>query len=251
MIWVLNLEKSEEGKIELISLRDLVQINREAKRFKIDLILIGGYAVRAYTNTRSWRFTKDMDFVTTRKDLGALRGVFELLGYGFEKTEYGVKGSKKINKASIELHISVDKVIDWSTGLEYKLPEDVFTKANEMNVKASLDENKDLEVGVRVASVEDVVVMKLMTERSRDRFDAIAVILDSFEKLDVSRFKEICKQNDLYQHIRKRLDSVMADIKRGLTKKLWREYTGREFIRQQEVELRKKVINLIEAMAVF
>lgn len=216
MIWVLNLEKSEEGRIELISLRNLEQINREAKRFQIDLILIGGYAVRAYTDPRSWRFTKDMDFVTTSKDLGALRGVFELLRYGFEKTEFGVKGRKKINKTSIELHISVDKVVDWSTGLEYKLPEDIFTKANKMNVKASLDENKDLEVSVKVAPVEDVVVMKLITERPRDRFDAIAVILDSFEKLDVSRFKAICKQNDLYQHIRKCWILSWPILKKGL-----------------------------------
>lgn len=47
--------------------------------------------VRAYTESRSWRFTKDIDFITTRKDLAALRGVFELLKYGFVQTEFGVK----------------------------------------------------------------------------------------------------------------------------------------------------------------
>ena len=251
MIWVLRLGKSEESKIEVVSLKDLEKINKEAKNFQINLLLIGGYAVRAYTNPRSWRFTKDMDFITTRKDLGALRGVFDLLGYGFEKTEFGVKGSKKINTTSIELHISVDKVIDWSTGMEYKLPEDIFAKANKIDVKAALEENKGLEVSVKVAPVEDVVILKLMTERLRDHFDAIAVILDSFEKLNLSRFTEICKQNNLYQHIRKRLESILADIKKGLTKKLWREFTRRQFIRQQEVELKTKVNKILEAMSVF
>lgn len=72
--------------MEEVSLKDLERICKDAKEFGIDLVLIGGYAVRAFTNERSWRFTKDIDFVTTRKDLTALRGVFNLLKYGFERT---------------------------------------------------------------------------------------------------------------------------------------------------------------------
>jgi len=245
---VLGLEKSEAVEIEVVSLNDLERIDEEAKNFQISLVLIGGYAIRAYTSPRSWRFTKDIDFITTRRDLTALRGVFELLGYGFEQTEFGVKGSKKINLTSIELHISVDKVLDWSTRLEYKLPEDIFAKARKMSVKASLEENRDLEVSVKVAPIEDVLVMKLMTERPRDRFDAVAMILDSFERVDVPRFWANCRQSNLAQHMRKKLESVLADIKKGLTKKLWREFTGREFIREQEVELKTRVTKLLEAM---
>jgi len=242
---VLSLERSEESEIEVVSLKDLERIDKEAKNFQIDLILIGGYAVRAYTNPRSWRFTKDIDFITTRKNLTALRGVFELLGYDFEQTEFGVKASKKINITSIELHISVDKVIDWSTKLEYKLPEDIFTKADKTNVKASLEENKGLEISVKVAPIEDVLVMKLMTERPRDRFDAVAIIIDLFERVDVLRFWTNSRQSNLAQHISKRLNSVLADIKMGLVKQLWREFTGREFIREQEVTLKKRINKLL------
>lgn len=71
-IWVLDLERSEASKIEGISFKDLERIGLEARNFGIDLVLIGGYAVRAYTEPRSWRFTKDVDFITTRKDLTAL-----------------------------------------------------------------------------------------------------------------------------------------------------------------------------------
>jgi predicted nucleotidyltransferase component of viral defense system len=63
---VSNLERSEASKIEAVSLKDLESISHEAKNFGIDLIVIGGYAVRAYTETRSWRFTKDIDFITTQ-----------------------------------------------------------------------------------------------------------------------------------------------------------------------------------------
>ena len=246
MIWVLNLQRSDESKIELTSLRDLGRIDEEARNFEIDLIVIGGYAVRAYTTPRSWRFTKDMDFVTTRRDLTALRGVFGLLKYGFEQTEYGVKGSKKINSASIELHISVDKVIDWSTGLEYQLPEDIFSKASDVKVKAGLEENKGLEVGVKVAPIEDVVIMKLITERPRDHFDAVAMIIDSFEKMDVARFWANSEQSGLTEHMRRRLRSLLADLRKSLVKKLWREFTEREFIREQEVTLRERIKRLFD-----
>ena len=248
---MLNLEKSEASKIEVVSLKDLERIDKEAKNFQINLIVIGGYAVRAYTNPRSWRFTKDMDFITTRKDLTALHGVFKLLGYAFERTEFGVKGSKKINTTSIELHISVDKVIDWSTKSEYKLPEDIFSKANKISVIASLEENKGLAVSVEVAPIEDVVIMKLITERPRDHFDVAAIILDSFEKLDLKRFATICRQSNLNTQIRKRLESVLADIKKGLMKKLWKEFTRRDFIRKQEVELKTRITKLLEVMVTF
>ncbi len=244
---MLNLEKSEAIKLEAASLNDLLKIELEAKRFGIDLVLIGGYAVRAYTNERSWRFTKDMDFITTRKDLTALRGVFKVLGYSFEKTEFGVKGRKKINANDIKLDIAVDKVIDWSCGKEYLLPADVFKKSNLMDIVESHEENKGLGAKMAVAPIEDMILMKLMTERPRDHFDAIAMIIDSFDKIDLPRFAKICKESGLRSHIRDRLESVLADTKKGLTKKLWREQTEREFIRQQEVTLKERVNMLREA----
>jgi len=243
---VLDLKRSEASKIEEVSLKDLERIDQEAKKFQINLIVIGGYAVRAFTEPRSWRSTKDIDFITTRKDLTALRGVFELLRYNFEKTDFGVKGSKKINNESIELHISVDKVTDWSTDLEYMLPEDIFRKANKMSVKPYFEENKEKEVSVKVAPIEDILIMKLMTERIRDHFDAIAIILGIFEKLSVERFWANSKQSNLDQHVKKRLNSFLADMKKGLVKKLWKEFTGREFIREQEVTLKERINKLLE-----
>lgn len=244
-IWVSNLG-IEASKIEAVSLKDLERISHEAKNFGIGLIVIGGYAVRAYTELRSWRFTKDVDFITTRKDLTTLRGVFELLKYGFTQAEFGVKGGKKINHESIELHISVDKVIDWSTNLEYRLPKDIFSNAQEVSIKPYFEENNQLKTSVIVASIEDILIMKLMTERPRDHFDAIALILDSYEKLDAKRFWANTKQSDIDQHIRKRLNSLLAELKKGLVKKLWKEFAGRVLIREQEITLKERINKLLE-----
>jgi predicted nucleotidyltransferase component of viral defense system len=243
---VLNLDKFEAIKLEANSLNDLKKIESEAKRFGIDLILIGGYAVRAYTLQRSWRFTKDMDFITLRKNLTALRGVLKQLEYTFEETEFGIKGARKANKSDIKLDIAVDKVIDWSTNKEYPLPTDIFKKSSVMKIVESFEENKDLNTSARVAPIEDIILMKLMTERPKDHFDAIAIISDSFDKIDLGRLNRICKASGLGNHIKVRLESILTDIKRGLTKKLWREFTGREFIRKQEITLKDRINKLRE-----
>ncbi len=242
------MEKAEAVKLEAASLKSLSMIELEAKRFGIDLVLIGGYAVRAYTDKRSWRFTKDMDFITTKKDLTALHGVFKVLDFSFEKTGFGVKGRKKINANDIKLDIAVDKVIDWSSGKEYLLPSDVFKKSGMMDIVESREENKGLGVKASVAPLEDMILLKLMTERPRDRFDAMAMIIDSFGRMDLPRFARICKESGLDSHIIGRLESVLADAKRGFARKLWREWTGKEFIREQEVALKDRISKMREAI---
>jgi len=42
------------------------------------------------------------------------------------------------------------------------------------------------------------------------------------------------------------IESVLADIKRGLTKKLWKEFTGRKLIGEQEVKLKKVLTNFLK-----
>ena len=240
---------SENSMVEKINLLDLEKINKEAEKHELKLILIGGNSVRAYTESRSWRFTKDLDFITTSKKLGLLYGVLNNLGYSTMETEYGLKGSKKINeKHSIELHISVDKVIDWSTGETYILPEDIFELSKVVLVKASCVENQGLEVLVKSAPLEDIVLMKLMTARQRDHFDSIAIILDSYDKLDKSRFKLICEKNELIKTIKEKIESLIVDNRKGVIAKLWKENTGLTFIATRQNDLRKKLHALLEML---
>ena len=239
---------SEEIIVEKTNLLHLEEVNKEAEKFGIDLILIGGNSVKAYTESRSWRFTKDLDFITTSKNLGRLYGMFSALGYSIEKTDYGLAGSKKITeKYSIELHISVDKVLDWSTGETYFLPEDIFKLSKFIPVKASFEENREFEVAARCAPIEDVVIMKLMTERLRDHFDSVAIILDSFDKIDLLRFKRICEENEL-KIIKERIESLIVDNRKGVTARLWKENTGLNFIATRQNDLRKKLHALLELL---
>ncbi|OGD60332.1 hypothetical protein A3K78_05225 [Candidatus Bathyarchaeota archaeon RBG_13_52_12] len=236
---------SEEGLVEKTNLLHLQEINNEAEKFHIDLILIGGNAVRAYTEPRSWRFTKDLDFITTSENLNSLHSMFSALGYSLEKTEYGVLGRKSVtSKYSIELHISVDKVIDWSTGETYLLPRDIFQLSKKIQVKGSIEENRDTQVPARCAPIEDMLIMKLLTERPRDHFDSAAIILDSFDEIDLNRFKKICQENEL-TIINERIRSLIIDNRKGVIANLWRENTGLTLTATRRNDLRKKLNTLL------
>jgi len=58
-----------EDKVERESLKDLETIVKEAKNWKLNLVVIGGYAIRAYT--KGYRYTKDIGgLIALLKDLG-------------------------------------------------------------------------------------------------------------------------------------------------------------------------------------
>jgi len=61
-----------EAELERQKPSRLEENNRRRKKWQIRLI-IGGYDVRAYT--KGYRFTKDIDLVTTKKSLGKLKAL--------------------------------------------------------------------------------------------------------------------------------------------------------------------------------
>ena len=56
-----------EELIEREGLNDLGRIGKEAEGWGLNLVLIGGYAVRAYT--RGYRYTKDIDLVAPMTEM--------------------------------------------------------------------------------------------------------------------------------------------------------------------------------------
>jgi len=62
-----------EKEVERRSLQDLDAILQTARKLGVKLVLIGGYAVSAYT--RSYRYTKDIDLVADKPAVGRLKGL--------------------------------------------------------------------------------------------------------------------------------------------------------------------------------
>jgi len=110
---------SREEEIEGRSLEYLEGILQRSRKLRIDLVLIGGYAVAAYT--RGYRYTKDIDMITDRPSLGKLSGLLSDLGYSIRVTEFGIAGSKRFDRGFIDLHISIGKVHDISTNSDFQV----------------------------------------------------------------------------------------------------------------------------------
>ncbi len=235
----------ENRLLEQQSFKDLAGIKAALKEWNIQMLLIGGYAVRAFTNRDSWRITKDMDFVIAKKDQGALNSFLKFKNYSCEFTEFGLKGSRKINHQSIDLHIAVDKIYDITTGKTYCMPDDFFDKSARKKLLALFEENKEFELEADIAPLEDCLVMKLMTERPRDHFDALAMVSDNFSLVSSLRLKNICQHSDLTDHIIKRLEEKIGDIKRREFEKVWKEFTGKILTMKQQTELRKQLLNIL------
>jgi hypothetical protein len=94
-----------EEEVERKSLGDLRVVLEAARKEGIRLLIIGGYAVGAYT--RGYRYTKDIDLVADKPTLGKLKGLMRELDYSIRDTEFGIAGKKKLNGGFIDLHISV------------------------------------------------------------------------------------------------------------------------------------------------
>ena len=60
-----------EAEVEKRSLQDLDTILQAARKLGIKLVLIGGYAVAAYTH--GYRYTKDIDLVADKPAVGRQR----------------------------------------------------------------------------------------------------------------------------------------------------------------------------------
>ena len=129
-------QESEEIIVERESLEDLGKILTQGRKIGVRLLLIGGYAVAAYT--KGYRYTKDIDLVAEKQSLGRLRGLLNSMGYSIRKTDFGIAGTKRLGSNGdnnfIDLHISIGNVHDISTNSDFTVGQSIFKKANRLEV---------------------------------------------------------------------------------------------------------------------
>ncbi|MHC1585734.1 MAG: nucleotidyl transferase AbiEii/AbiGii toxin family protein [Candidatus Syntropharchaeia archaeon] len=207
-----------EEEVELFSLVDLDKISREKNKWGFEIVLIGGYAVRAYTI--HWRVTKDLDFVTKRNYINPLKNFFKNNGYSVVDRGFGFKGSKKLNGRSVELDVSVDRVEDETTGNVYTITDDVFERCQRKRITSY---NSEIEVEADVIAIEDLFILKMMTEREKDEFDASSIILDSSE-IDLDLLVHKIKENNLERYFASKLERMELKIKNGKMDRMWGNY---------------------------
>jgi len=191
-----------EEEVEKRSLQDLDTILQAARELGIKLVLIGGYAVAAYT--RGYRYTKDIDLVADKPAVGRLKGLLKSLSYSIRKTEFGLAGSKRLNKGFIDLHISVGRIYDVSTGKEYPVDSSLFKNAKHLTVKGYISKTSSLKAPV--VDLETLIVLKTMTVgRDKDTMDLLSLFRDRRDDIDKSLVAERAKAADLVEHLLDRI----------------------------------------------
>ena len=175
-----------EEQVESRSLTDLARIFQEARKLGIGLVLIGGYAVAAYT--RGYRYTKDIDLVADKPTIGRLKGLLSSLGYSIRDTEFGIAGSKRVNKDFIDLHISVGKIHDISTGNDYPVDLTLFKNAKRLKVTGYYSKTS---LKVPVVDLDTLLLLKLMpVGRQKDVVDILSLLLDKGDEINLTLLAE-------------------------------------------------------------
>ena len=233
-------------ELEESSLRELERIVGEARKWRLKLLVIGGYAVRAYTS--GYRATKDIDCVISKEETGGLVALLKKLGYVVKETEFGLTGKRKINHQYIDLHISVGEIYDVSTGERYPVNKETFNNAELLEISGHHKETKT-KVKAHVISLEELLILKLMTrKRDKDIVDIVALLIDKGNKIRTDNFVKIAQRVNLSRHIRDSLLFLIGQIRTHDARKIWFSITGKILMRKTENELTRKLRNLEEKL---
>jgi predicted nucleotidyltransferase len=232
-----------EEEVERKSLKDLESLLQEARNQGIKLVIIGGYAVAAYT--RGYRFTKDIDLVADKPTLGKLIGLLKSLGYVIRETEFGIAGSKKLNDAFIDLHISVGRIYDISTQKEYPVDASLFRNAKDLTVKGYVSKATSLRAAV--VELETLIILKIMpVGRDKDAVDLLSLFQDKRKELNIDVIADRAKSAGLAKHLLERIRDYAERLRQDELDVVWFNMTGTRLPFNEKREIGRLLARLAE-----
>lgn len=219
----------------------LAELDSECERFGIRLLLIGGFAVRAYGSRK--RETTDVDFVTSRTNRNTLAELFQRLGYEFiPQTRFGMKAIRFVGERKLQVDIVIEEIHDLSAGSVYRFPPESFAKAKRYTVESI---SGDFRAEAYVIPLADLLISKLMTARPQDASDVINLMLDDDPPSESLRTEIVRKarQANLVQRLNSRIAQLvtMSDAE---IQALMAKYTGGRLTRQEIIRLKTSLRSL-------
>jgi hypothetical protein len=232
-----------EELVERRSLEDLEALLEAGRKQSIKLVIIGGYAVAAYT--RGYRYTKDIDLVADKPALGKLKGLLKSLSYSTRDTEFGIAGSKKLNGGFIDLHISVGKIYDLSTGKEYPVDSSFFRNAKRLTVRGHMSKNSSLKAAV--VDLETLVILKTMpVGRDKDTVDLLSLLRDKRKEINLEVLAQRIKAAGLNMHLLERIRDYAKRLREDELDKVWFDMTATRLPFTEKREIAKLFAKLVE-----
>lgn len=222
----MTIQQGEEMLLERASLEDLGKIFDQARKTGIRLMIIGGYAVSAYT--KEYRYTKDIDLIAEKQSLGRLRGLLNTMNYSIRKTEFGIAGTKRLGNRDnnfIDLHISIGNVHDISTNSDFSVDESIFKKAKRREIRGFY--SKTTSINAKVVDLETILILKFIPKgRDKDAADLISLITDKGDEADFALLRKLAIDSKLTLHLLARVRDYADSAKNGQLGRVWAGMTG-------------------------
>jgi len=217
-----------------VKLETWVKENARRKRAGADKLTDPGY-------------TKDIDLAADKPAIGGLKGLLKSLGYSIRDTEFGLAGSKRLNKGFIDLHISVGKIYDVSTGKEYPIDSSLFKNAKRSTVKGFLSKTSSLEAPV--VDLETLIVLKTTTVgRDKDAVDLLSLFRDKRDDIDITLVAERAKAADLAEHLLQRIRDYARRLRDGDLDQVWANVTASRLPNTEKREIGRLFSKLAELL---
>jgi len=166
-----------------------------------DIIVIGGWAVRALTGDKHGRYTLDIDGVTKQKNMKKVESVLGPLGMDVRKSEWGIQFyqrykpqakvtkdmQKEIETLELRIEISGPRIKESQTHHYFEFS---LTDFLEREIQYHMKNEK---VKIRVPSVEHMAAVKLgLPVDYKNNFDSQVLL----EICNLEKVVEIIKLND-------------------------------------------------------
>ena len=233
---------SAEQKMEDVereSLKDLKVLVKKSKEWTIDMVVIGGYAVRAFTN--AYRHTKDIDMVISKEEQGNFTALLKSLDYELRDTEFGLAATKKFNSDFIDIHISVGKIYDISSGLSYPITKQLFEESKFMLVSTRYKSNKQFETDAPIIDLNTLMILKSMPKGrpEKDAIDITSLIIDQSQVIDIPTIVKRCQETSLTDHILSQIQEFAKKLNNNEMSKIWSGVTGTKMTGSQIKSIQK------------
>lgn len=231
--------EEKDAEIERESLKDLKVLVEKSKEWNIDLVVIGGYAVRAFTN--AYRHTKDIDMAIGKEEKGNFIALLKSQGYQTGDTEFGLGAQKPFDSDFIKVHISVGKVYDKSSGLSYPITKELFDEGKTRLVRTRYPVNKPHETNAPIVDLNTLIILKTMPEGrlEKDAIDIVSLILDQRQELDIDDIVRKCNDAMLTDRILSQLQDFATRLNNGEMLRIWSSVTGTRLTGAQQKNVRQ------------
>lgn len=233
------MTKLKNEDVERESLKDLKVLVEKSKEWGVGMVVIGGYAVRAFTN--AYRHTKDIDMAIAKKETGKFTALLKHLHYKLRDTDFGIAASKKFDSDFIDVHISIGKIYDMSSGLSYPVTQDLFDDKKIMLVRTRYKVNKEFETKSPVVDLNTLIILKLIPKGrpEKDAIDTMSLILDQIKEISIPVIIKKCKETRFTNHLRSQLQEFATKINKSEMGHIWSEVTGTTMTGTQRISIQK------------